>query len=51
MHGTKVETRADIDEEPPLWLPDLELELGEDMFADSKSTVCREECIMHKSYI
>ena len=51
IHGTNVETRADIEEEPPLWLPDLELELGEDMFADSKSTVCREESIVHTSYI
>lgn len=51
IHGTNVETRADIEEEPPLWLPDLELELGEDMFSDSKSTVCREKSIVHASYI
>ena len=51
IHGTKVETRADIDEEPPRWLPDLELEVGEDMFADSKATMCRKKSNMHESYI
>jgi len=40
-HGTKVETKADSDEEPPRWRPCCEFEPDEDMFVDEQSR-CRD---------
>jgi hypothetical protein len=41
MQGTKVDTKADIEEEPPLWPPERELELGIDILASKVSSKTR----------
>lgn len=51
MQGTKVDTRADIEEDPPLWLPERELELGEDMLASKVLLKVRKRSVVRRGKI